>query len=372
MFKPNTLKEILLFSLCISFFVACKDNSKTHQNPDTKGKVIPVDYANGFSLKQYNDYKILKVTNPWPDSERNYTYVLTEEKNTKIPDSIDFDTKHIPAIESLKELSSLKGFPGLDYISSEKVRNRIANGKIKELGKNESLNTEVLLNLNPNAIVAFSMNNENKSLSQAKKAGIPVIYNGDWTESNPLGKAEWIKFFGALYGKLDLAEKKFDQIETDYKEAIKIISTKDNKPSVLAGSLYKDVWYLPYGNSWQGKMIADAGGNYLYKNTKGSGSISLSLEEVLNKGTNADKWIAPGSFKSYLAMRKASEHYAEFDAFKNREIYTFASTTGKTGGVLYYELAPQRPDLVLKDLIKIFHPEKLPDYEPTFFKPLKR
>jgi len=166
MFKPNTLKEILLFSLCISFFVACKDNSKTHQNPDTKGKVIPVDYANGFSLKQYNDYKILKVTNPWPDSERNYTYVLTEEKNTKIPDSIDFDTKikvplktvvatsttHIPAIESLKELSSLKGFPGLDYISSEKVRNRIANGKIKELGKNESLNTEVLLNLNPNAI----------------------------------------------------------------------------------------------------------------------------------------------------------------------------------------------------------------------------
>lgn len=378
------MKKILVLLVLSLSCLACKQNQNAENQQDSAGKAIAVDYAKGFSLKQFPGYKILHIKNAWPDSDKAFTYVL-QEKDGQVPDSVDYDAKiktpvnslvatsttHIPAIESLHEVESLKGFPGLKYISSKKVRRRIDDDKIKDLGKNESLNTEVLIDINPDVVVAFSMNNTNKSLDQVQKAGIPVIYNGDWTEKDPLGKAEWIKFFGALYGKLSLAQDKFDNIEADYHKALKEVSNLDDKPSVLAGSLYKDVWYLPYGDSWQGKMITDAGGNYLYNNTSGSGSKSLSLEEVLNKGREADKWIAPGSFTSYSAMKKASEHYTEFKAFKNREIYTMASTKGATGGVLYYELAPQRPDLVVKDLIKIFHPKHLPDYESVFFKPLK-
>jgi iron complex transport system substrate-binding protein len=134
--------------------------------------------------------------------------------------------------------------------------------------------------------------------------------------------------------------------------------------------MYKDVWYLPYGNSWQAKFISDANAKYVYGYTNGKGSISLAFEKVLDKAENSEYWLAPGSFSSYDAMLEASSHYNQFKAFQDNTIFSFASTTGETGGVLYYELGPNRPDLVLKDMVSILHPELLKDYTPTFFKPL--
>src|SRR5690606_3542114 len=105
--------------------------------------------------------------------------------------------------------------------------------------------------------------------------------------------------------------------------------------------------------------------------TKGTGSLSLSLENVLEKGQKADFWISPSEYTSYNSIKEGNRHYTQFDAYRNKNIYTYANTKGATGGLLYYELGPARPDLVLKDLVHIFHPELLPDYHPYFFKPLK-
>src|SRR5690606_34033222 len=101
-----------------------------------------------------------------------------------------------------------------------------------------------------------------------------------------------------------------------------------------------------------------------------TGSLSLSLESVLEKGSGAEYWISPSQYTGYSEMGEANRHYSQFSAFKNRNIYSYAGTKGPTGGMLYFELAPSRPDLVLRDLLHIFHPELLPNHTAVFFKPL--
>ena len=135
--------------------------------------------------------------------------------------------------------------------------------------------------------------------------------------------------------------------------------------------MYKDIWYLPNGTSTEAQFLKDANTNYLWSDTKEKGSIALNFEVVFKEANNANLWLSPSYYLNKEGLQKASEHYAKFEAFKNDKIYTFANTTGKTGGVLYYELGTTRPDLVLKDIIKICHPELLPNYEPFFFKKLE-
>jgi iron complex transport system substrate-binding protein len=135
--------------------------------------------------------------------------------------------------------------------------------------------------------------------------------------------------------------------------------------------MHKDIWYLPNGTSPEAQILKDANVNYLWSETSGAGSLALSFETVYEKAKNADLWLSPSYFPSFDALEKANEHYTKFEAFKNKAVFTFANTTGETGGVLYYELGTARPDLVLKDIIKICHPELLKNYQPYFFKPLE-
>jgi len=197
-----------------------------------------------------------------------------------------------------------------------------------------------------------------------------VVYNGDWAEKTPLGKAEWIKFFAPFFQLEKEGNRIFKEIETAYQHAKDLASKASKRPTVMSGALYKDVWYLPGGSSWAAQFIKDANAAYLWANSDETGSLSLSWEAVLATAKEADFWVSPSQFTSYYDMSLNSEHYRQFNPFKTNNIYTFSKTTGATGGLLFYELAPQRPDLVLRDMIHIFHPELLPEYEPYFFKPL--
>ena len=280
-------------------------------------------------------------------------------------------TTHIPALEALQVSQTLVGFPGLDYISSEQTRKRIDENKVQELGGNETLNTELVLSLQPEVVMGFGISHQNKAYQTLQQANIPVVYNGDWVEETPLGKAEWIKFFAPFFKKEQEANAIFNEIAFNYNEAKKLAKKAASKPTVLSGSLYKDVWYLPGGKSWAAQFMHDANTSYLWSNTKATGSLSLSIENVLEKGQQAQFWIAPGQFTSFDAMQQDNAHYSQFAAFKDKKVYTFSRAKGATGGVLYYELGPNRPDIILKDLIRIFHPELLPDYKPFFFSPLE-
>ncbi|MFC4721304.1 ABC transporter substrate-binding protein [Geojedonia litorea] len=378
-------KRFLLILLIVS--VSCK--TETKQAIDTKQDVVNSEfkYAKGFSITSTENFNILTIKNPWPNSEKTYKYALIHRNMLPIItlNAEEFDgiiatpveklvvtsTTHIPALELLGIEQTLVGFPGTDYISSERTRTLIDNGSIRELGKNEGINTEVLLELQPEVVVGFGIDGNNKTFETIKKSGIPVIYNGDWVETSPLAKAEWIKFFGVLFNKEKEADSIFKAIEKDYLDAKKLASTVKSKPTVLSGAMHKDVWYLPSGTSPEAQLLKDANVDYLWQEVSSEGSLALSFEAVFTKAKTANLWISPSYYNSLDALAEANEHYTQFDAFKNNSIYSFVNSTGATGGVSYYEEGTTRPDLVLKDLIKICHPELLDNYQPYFFKPLK-
>ncbi len=371
----------------ILILVSCKNtghksNKLSKEDPALRQN-FNIEYAKSFKVQVVDHGYLVTLTNPWPEAEQTFKYLLYRDekglvKNYEVDESLKIplekvvvtSTTHIPSLDTLAVLEKLVGFPNTKYISTNKALNLIENGRIKDVGQNEMLNTELLIELNPDAVITFAVKGRNKSTESIKNSGIPILYNSDWVESQPLGKAEWIKFFGLLFDKADLSQQIFDGIKKEYENAKRIAVKAREEPSVISGALWKDTWYLPAGESWQSAIIADANADYLYANTKGTGSLSLSFESVFEKAKNADFWIAPAQYTSYSNMYEQHSHYYNFEAFQNGKIFSFSSTLGKNGGVLYYELAPNRPDLVLKDLIRIFHPELLPDYKPFFFKPL--
>jgi iron complex transport system substrate-binding protein len=378
----SVLLQISLFLFLFSI-VECKQND-SFSSTKTKNSKNLIQYAKGLQIYKHQGFSILKITNPWPDAKENFTYIL-QEKNGIIPDSLKqfpvisipiqsivvTSTTHIPALELLGVENTLIGFPNTDFISSAQTRKRINAGKVREVGVNESLNTEVLIDMKPNVIVSFSLNNSNPTLDNLQKSGLKVMLNGDWTEQSPLGKAEWIKFFGALYGLDSKANAIFSEIEMEYNATLALSKTKTSKPTVLCGAMYQEQWHVPQGESWAALFLKDAQAEYLWANTKGTGSIPVPFEVILEKAQNADFWIAPGDFSCLKQMNDNNPHYSQFASFKNKKVYSYAVNKGEKGGILYFEWSPTRPDWVLKDLIKIFHPELLPNHKLFFFQKLE-
>ncbi|WP_124980557.1 ABC transporter substrate-binding protein [Nonlabens xiamenensis] len=381
------VKRLLYTLFLLLLICSCVDQPKKQGQLDvgktSKSSDIKVKYAKGFQIQSTQTGYIINVKNPWPGAEDTYQYHLRFSGRNLVPEPdvsqpieipinrlILTSTTQIPPLVMLNESASLIGFPTTDYISSPAIRQLIEAGKVEELGANESINVERSISLHPDLVMGFGIDGNNPTYDQLQRAGIPVLYNGDWTESHPLGKAEWIKVFGVLLGKEKEAQQIFDRIERDYLNTLKKVENL-NQPKVLVGASWKEIWYLPYGNSWQGKILKDAGGSYVYAQTKGQGSLAYNIERVLTDASKADFWIAPGQYTSYSSMIQDQPAYAQFQAFQEKKIYTFALNKGARGGITYYEEAHMKPDVVLKDLVKILHPELDLDHQLYFFHPLE-
>ncbi|ESU27022.1 iron ABC transporter [Flavobacterium limnosediminis JC2902] len=368
----------MLFVFFLLTLVGCKNNEKTDSVKITTAENT-IKYASGLAIYEYDGYSVVKVTNPWPDANKDFTYVL-KEKNAVVPDSLQqhlsiqvplqsivvTSTTNVPFLEMLGVENKLVGFPHTDYISSEKTRALIDKGLVKNVGQNEKLNMEQLIELAPELIVTFGVDNNNPMIQNLEKSGLKVMIQGDWMEQSPLGKAEWIKLYAALFGKQKEGKKLFDDIVKNYNQALDSVKNSKAETTVLYGSMYQDQWYVAKGNSWVAQFLRDAKADYLWKDLEGTGSLGLSFENILDKAKNAGCWIAAGPYKTLAELEESNPHYSQFDAFKKKNVYTFEAKLGATGGTVYYESGPSRPDLVLKDFIKIFHPELLPDYTLTF------
>lgn len=358
----------------------CRDKASATL-PSAKEETIR--HAKGLSIRRLDGYALVTVSQPWPGANKSYQYIFAGDFTT-VPDSLSHlpkirvpiqnivvtSTTHIPSLEMLGMEHTLGGFPMLDYISSTAIRNRIDQGKVRELGSNQNLNVEAVIDLAPEVLIGYGIDNTNPTLDKLSASGISVVLNGDWNEQTPLGKAEWIKLFGALYGKEKEADSIFNTIERQYNEVRDLAQRVKRRPKVMAGSIYQNKWYMPQGDSWGALIIKEAGGDYLYANTRGTGSLSLPTEQILAQAEAADIWIGP-EMHTLREMADANPHYAKFRAFREGRVYHFTGRKGSTGGILYYELGPNRPDIVLKDVIKILHPDLLPGYEPYFFQKLR-
>lgn len=373
------MKALLGATLILFLMVSCQEKNGQEENPsDTLSKV---KYAQGFQINSWDNGYVIEVMNPWKDANKSVRYVLHRE-NAIIPKEYDglakiqipvsravyTSTTHIGYLQVLNSLNTIVGFANPKYISSAEVQSMVSIGQIQDVGLNLALDVEKLIELKPDVLIGFAVDAHNAQYDFLEKANIPVVYNGDWLEQTPLGKAEWLLFFGALFDKLVEAEMEFKDIVSKYEEVKKAALTSQKIPSVMSGALYNDLWDVPGGNSWGAYLISDANAKYIWSDTQGAGSLSLSFEDVLAKAINADFWINPSGYDSLEEMILNFKNYKHFKAFKKGAVYSMYTKKNQNGGVVFYEESGVKPDVMLKDLVKVFHPELFPDYSPYFLK----
>ncbi len=346
----------------VLFLVGCSVPEKQAESNDQS-----VEYAKAFHFENENNGKILVVDEPWPNAQTNKRYQLNKPLSKVVVTS----TSHLPYFEMLGRADAVIGFPNVNYISSEIFRQRAADGLITDLGPDGNINMELLLAIQPDAVIAFDMGGESATLDKIEEAGIPVYFNSDFLESTPLGRAEWIKFFGALIGEEEKADSIFTDISNEYNRLVGLTKNVQQKPIVLNGVVYGDTWFMPGGGNWAAEFYENAGGEYLYSNDTTYGWLELSFEAVFDKGRIADYWIGTSSFNSKAEMLDSEPRYADFEPFRNDRVYNYSKRRNPTGGYDFFESGYARPDFVLSDLIKILHPQLLPKYETYYFEKLK-
>jgi len=322
-----------------------------------------------FRIKHATNLRIegAVITVPKPSPGLPEAIYTLEE----VPDRIICtSTTHLHYLELLGLEDKLVGFPGTKYIYSESFRQRVQSGKIQEIGPGGKINVELALALKPDLIIAFDAGNEASSLNLLENAGIPVFLNGDYMESTALGRAEWIKFFGAVFNKREMATTTFQEIESSFNNLLKITESVEKRPSVMTGNVYGDTWFLPGGNNWFSTFFHQAGGDYLWSEDENAGWLELSFESVFAKANNADVWIGTASFSNKEMLIGADDRYGSFAPFENDNIYNYDKRLIEGGGNDFFESAYARPDKVLADLIYILQPSLLSDHELIYFRKL--
>lgn len=375
------LQKHLLQSICFLVSLnACVPKSETSIN----SIATELKYATGFTLLREGNVVRVKVTQPYPGATEGYQYLLVPEGEpvpahemdlqvirTPIKKIVCTSTTHIPLLDYLNETNSLIGFPTTDYISSEKMRARIDRQEVTDLGIDKGMNLELLYSLKPDLVMSYTMTGDLGQLNKLKELGIPVVVNAEYLETHPLGRAEWIKFMALFFNKEQEADSVFNEIEREYLATQQRVAKAAQQPSVLSGIVYGDTWFMPGGKNYAARLLADAGTNYLWRETDSNSFLELSFESVYDKAKNADIWIGVGSFNSLAEIQAADSRYTLFNPFQQGSVYTYNARKGAKGGSEFLELGYLRPDLILKDLVKIAHPELLPEYELYFHAQLK-
>lgn len=385
------MKNLFAFGSLIFLLLnlSCSDNKKGDRI-QTEGDIpIPaitnIRYAKRFNITYYNSYKKLTVNEPWSGSDDTLVYIITGDESIlaayrgnddielirqPIKNIVCFSTTHLPFLELINEEGRLIGFPTIDYIYSEKIRNLARDGKIQDLGPSNEINFEALLELNPKLVMAFTMGNELSMLRKIQLSGIPMVLNADYLEDHPLGRAEWIKFMAAFFNKDLIADSIFNEIEKSYLKTKTKMDDFDDRPGIFTGVVYGDTWFMPGGKHYGTRFFNDAGGHYLWSDNESENILQLSFESVYEKAGSADFWIGTATYNSLREIEQADVRYKDFKAFKAGNIYNYSARVRDKGGNAYFEMGYARPDIILKDLAKIFHPDEMKDHQFYFYKKL--
>jgi iron complex transport system substrate-binding protein len=371
--------RIISVLLLAAWFYGCTIPG-VHQeySKEDEFKSVPLKYATGFTIDKSDDFYIISINRPFKGATKSLTYVFYNKYDDKpkmnadafIPIPVESivctSTTHIPLLDYLDETTSLSGFPTTDYICSEEMRTRADSGLIEDLGIDESINIERLISIKPEMVMGYSLSGDYGQFSLIEEAGIPVVLNAEYLEEHPLGRSEWIKVAGVIFDKLEMADSVFNSIEEEYQSTRNLASSVAERPTVMSGIVYGDSWFVPGGNNYASMLLQDAGFQYLWGKDTSSAFIALSFESVFEKAHDAEYWIGVGSFASLDELGENDSRYKSFAPFKNQKIYSFNKRMGAKGGSEFLELGYLRPDIILKDLVKIGHPDLLPDHELFF------
>lgn len=374
------MNKIYLLIFSILLLVSCNRQKDILTEKKSVFLTDTISYAKGFSIEKHENFHVVKLNNPWKEGFVLQTYILFPKSQalpenlpegiiirTPLDKTISFSSVTCGYFEELGVLNTLAGVAEPQYINIPFINEAIKKGEIADIGQAANPDIEKIILTEPEAIFTNPINDS--GVNSLNKLDVPVINCFEYMETHPLGQTEWIRFIGLLFDKKELADSLFYQTVQSYNELKALTQNMETRPSVFTELKYGDFWYMPGGESYMAHLFKDAGASYILKENTNPGSVSLSFEMVLDKAENADFWL----FKyysshniTYKRLKTDYSNYALFKAYKEKNIY--ACNTLITSN--YYQELPLHPDWLLKDMIWIFHPNLLPEYQPRYYNPL--
>jgi iron complex transport system substrate-binding protein len=376
---------ILVLALLISELNSCGGRKEKLPDSDSGPKVNYV--AGRFSLQENDSCTILTISDPWQGAEgvRHEYYLVKKDENRNIsadPASviqvpvtrlICTSTTHLAMVSALGEEDAVAGVSGAGFIYNATLAEKIRKGLIKDVGFETGLNSELLIRCSPDLIMMYGIGSESAGqVARVKELGYKVMFNADYLETDPLGKAEWIKVFGALFCREKKADSIFASVTESYNHLKSFIEQNASvKPVVLLGMPFRDTWFISPGNSYISNLIRDAGGKYMWQDTESSVSMPFSLESVYLKSLKADYWINTGSAGSKNEIASFDKRLSSIPAFRNGKLYNNNRRISPGGGNDYWESGAINPHVILKDIASILHPELFRDYELYYYRKIE-
>lgn len=377
----NKLLTLFAFIICISCNTKHQNNlSENISDTSILDYKTLIKHSKLFTVENLNSSKKIYLFNPDNTSDTIAVYWFTNEnaihksnnktsifKNKDLEKIAITTTTQLAYFDKLSAIERIKGVSEINHFKNKKFRTLYSKGEIAEFGALSSINSEILASLQ--AEIIFISLIDNIYSDKIKSMGINHALDLSYLEDNPLGRAEWIKFFAVFIGKEQEADSIFNEIEARYLNVKQKVQNIKRRPTLLTEKKYGQTWFLPGGNSYMANFYKDAGYDYLWKEDKSSGSIAVDIENVYLKGIKADFWIIKilSQHKySYSELASESPLYKDFEAFKNKKILV-CNLFYKP----YYEDGVVEPDIILSDLVYYAHPNILSNYKPKYFELLK-
>lgn len=365
-------------------------NGKDCVTYDPQTDYFPVkaklNYAQGFQVSYHQHYKVVTVNRPYKSAESPIQYVLVQ-CGTPVPAGfskqqvilipvrsvIALSTTHLPHLERLELLDRLVGVANANLVYSPQIQARLKQKQIQEVSRNDRLDYEQIIQLQPDLITTFAIgNSQTDTHPKLKELGLQVVINAEYLEESPLGQAEWLKFTALFFNREAQAEQEFQRIAERYQQIAQLAGQVMRRPTVITGSHQRGTWYIAGGRSHVAQLLAAAGANYIFQADNSLGSIPLSFEAVFARGRTADVWLV--NTPNWVTLEDVTAddpRYRAFLAFQKRQVFNNNRRVSAGGGNDYWESGILNPDLVLADLVKILHPELLPEHELVYFQKLE-
>jgi iron complex transport system substrate-binding protein len=383
------MKFQVIFSLAIVFILteSCSGRKESHQSTGTTDKGALITKAERFSILKNDSCSIVTIINPWQGAKGiNQTYYLVK-RGSNLSLKVDSEsviyvplrriicmsTTHLVMIAALGETDAIVGVSGAGYVYNKDISDRIENGFINDVGYEAGMNSELIIKSAPDLVMIYGVGSESAGyVGKIKELGIKVMFDADYLETDPLGKAEWIRLFGALFCKEDMADSIFSSVSKSYDQLKTFVSLNtDSRPYVMLGLPFKDTWFISPGNSYISRIIKDAGGMYLWQDTESSVSMPFSLENVYLQSLKAEFWLNTGSANSRSEIVSFDSRLENIPCFRKGNLFNNNKRITPEGGNDYWESGALYPHLILKDIASILHPGLFGDHELFYYRKIE-
>lgn len=344
--------------------------------------------AVNFRITHHDNYTRLDIFNPWQRAgDVTHSWFLVMDHNTDLsqfPENAEIlrvplksivcmSATHVAMIEALGMEEAIVAISGTDLIYNSSIRELINRGRIRETGYDDNINKELMVELKPGLVMAYGIGAESAGYyARLKELGLKVMFNADYLEPDPLGKAEWLRVFGELFCRRELADSLFQVARDEYLRVCrKAEMNSGNSPVVMMGLPWKDTWFVSPGNSYTGRLISDAGGNYLWKDLESDYSLPVSLESIFSRASSAGIWLNPGAATCLDDIVASDSRLQSVAPVTNGMVFNNNRRSLPSGANDYWETGTLRPGLILNDLVMIFNPGYLTGDSLYFFRKLK-